>query len=66
MMSAKLATLVLLKINIFWNKGYGVRIFSYDVINKFLSRDTNYTVDVVIWPTFGSISMGEVIITSIL
>ena len=31
MMSAKLATLVLLKVNIFQNKGYGVKIGEYDV-----------------------------------
>ena len=66
MMSAKLATLDLLKIKVFWNKGYDVIIFVYDVINKNLSRDSNYIVDVVMWPKFGnsSISMREVIITS--
>ena len=66
MMSAKLATLVYLKIKVFWNKGYGVRISAHGVINKFLSHDSNYAVDVVMWPKFGSISMREVIITSIL
>ena len=68
MMSAKLATLGLLKIKVFWNKGYDVIIFVYDVINKNLSRDSNYIVDVVMWPKFGnsSTSMREVIITSIL
>ena len=68
MMSAKMATLGLLKIKVFWNKGYDVIISVHDVTNKILSRDSNYIVDVVMWPKFGnsSISMREVIITSIL
>ena len=39
-----------------------------DVINKILSRGSNYIVDVFMWPKFGnsSISMREVITTSIL
>ena len=39
-----------------------------DVINKILSRDKDYIVDVVMWPKFGksNISMREVIITLIL
>ena len=50
--SAKLATLGLHKLKLFWNK----------------IDDSNYTVDVVMWPKFGncSVSMREVIITSIL
>ena len=47
MMSAKLATLNLLKIKIFRNKGYDVINSVYDVTNKILSRDLNYIVDVV-------------------
>ena len=35
MMSAKLATPGLLKIKIFWNKGYDVIILDYDTTNKF-------------------------------
>ena len=68
MMSAKMATPGLLKITVFWNKGYDVIISVDDVTNKILSRDSNYIVDVVMWPKFGnsSISMREVIITSIL
>ena len=68
MMPAKLATLGLLKLKVTWNKGYDVIIFVRDVTNKILSRCSNYTVDVVIWPKFGnsSIFMTEVIITSIL
>ena len=68
MMSAKLATLALFKIKVFWYKGYDVIIFVHDVTIKMLSRESNYIVDVVIWPKFGnfSISMREVIITSVL
>ena len=67
-MSAKLAILGLLEIKVFWNKGYDAIISVLDAINKILSRDSNYVLDVVIWPKFGnsSISMREVIITSIL
>ena len=39
MMSAKMATLGLLKRKLFRNKGYYVIIFSHDVTNKILSRD---------------------------
>ena len=68
MMLAKMATPDLLKATVFWNKGYDVIIPVHDVSNKILSRDSNYIVDVVMWPKFGSssISMREVIITSIL
>ena len=64
MMSAKLATPGLLKIKIFQNKGYNIIIPDYDVTNKILSPESNYIVDVVMWPKFGnfSISMREVII----
>ena len=67
MMSAKIATLGLLKTKIFWNKGDDVIIPVHEVNNKILSRDSNYIIDVVMWPKFGnsSISMREVI-TSIL
>ena len=67
-MSAKLATLGLLKIKVVWNKGYDVILSVYDVISKNLSRVSNYIADVVMWPKFGnsSTSMKEVIITSIL
>ena len=68
MMSVKLATLGLFKIKVFRNKGYDVITSVYDVINKTLLRDSNYIVDVVMSPKFASssISMREVIITSIL
>ena len=67
MMSAKMATPGLLKIRVFWNKGYDVIIFVYDVTNKILSRNSNYIIDVVMWPKFGrnNISMRKVIITLI-
>ena len=68
MMSAKMASPGFLKIMIFWNKGYDVMISVDDVTNKILSSDSNYIVDVFMWPKFVScsISMREVITTSIL
>ena len=64
MTSEKMATLGLLKEKVFWSKVISVQ----DVTNKIISRDSNYIADVVIWSKFGnySISMREVIITSIL
>ena len=61
MMPAKMATPGLLKMKVFWNKGY-------DVTNKILSCDPNYIVDEAMRPKFGnsSVSMTEVIMTSIL
>ena len=71
MMLAKMAILGLLLMKGFWNRGYDVMTscpYVHDVTNKFLSRDSNYIEDVVMWPEFGncSISMREVIITTIL
>ena len=68
MMSEKMATLGLLKITVFWNKGYDVIISVDDVTNKILWHDSNYIVDVFMWPKFGncSISMTKVITISIL
>ena len=69
MIPAKLVTLGLLKIKVFWNRGYEVIVSIYDVTNKIVSRESNFIVDVVIWLKFGnsSISMGEFIkLTSIL
>ena len=67
-MSAKMATLGLLKIKLFWNNSHDVINYVHDVTTKILSRDSNYNADVVIWSKFSnsSISMREVIITSIL
>ena len=57
----------------FWNECISKRRFQrhnsfHDATNKIFSCDSNYTVDVDIWPKFGSasISMRAVIITSIL
>ena len=68
LMSPKLATLGLLKIKVFWNKGYDAIISAHDVTNIILSRKSNYIVDVVMWSKFGnsSSSMREVIKTLIL
>ena len=68
MMSAKLATLGRLIIKLLWNKSYDVLIFVHDIANQISSSDSNYVVDAVMWPKFGSstISKTEVIITSIL
>ena len=63
-----MATLGLLKITVVWNKGNDVIIYVHDVTNKTLSRESNYIIDMGMWPKFAncSISMGEVIIISIL
>ena len=68
MMSAKIALLGLLKIEEFWFEGFDVSIYVHDLTNKILSHNSNCIADVVMWPKFGnsSISMEEVIITSIL
>ena len=47
MMLAKMAASGLRKIKVFKKKGYDVIIFVNYVTNKILSRDSNYTVDVV-------------------
>ena len=46
-MSAKIASLVPLKIKVFLIKDYGVITFVYELINKNVSRDSNHTVVVV-------------------
>ena len=68
MMSAKMTAPGLLKIMVFWNKGYDVLIPVNDVTNKILSHDKNDIVDVFTWPKFGNsnISMSEVITRSTL
>ena len=57
MMSAKIATLGILKKNFFWKKGYEVIISVHDVTNKILSRDSNYIVNVIMWLKFGNSSI---------
>ena len=47
MMSAKMATLGLFNIKVLRNKSYDVIISAYDVINKNLSGDSNFIVDLV-------------------
>ena len=47
-MSANMATLGLLKIKTFGNKGYGIVISFHDVTNKILLRESYYIVDSVI------------------
>ena len=47
MMSVKLATQCLFKIKIFQNESYDDIIPEYNVTSKILSRDSNYTADVV-------------------
>ena len=68
MMSVKGVTPGLLKITIFWNKGYYVITSVDEVTKNILSRDSNYIVDAFMWPKFGncSISVREVITISIL
>ena len=58
-MSAKMATPGFLKIMVFWNKGYDVISYVDDVTNKILPRDSNYIVDVFMWPKFGNCSIHE-------
>ena len=67
-MSAKLATLDLVRINIFSYKFCDLIIVDFDVTNIILWRDSNYIINMVMWPKFGnsSISMRKVVITSTL
>ena len=57
MTSANIATLGLLLIKVFWSKGYHVIISVYDIANELLSRESNYIVDEIMWPKFGSSSI---------
>ena len=68
MMLASMASPGLLKIRVFWSKEYDVIISVDDVTNKILSRDSNYTVHISMWPKFGnsSVAMKEVNKISIL
>ena len=54
MMSAKIATLDLVKIKVFWNKGYDITISVFDNNNEILSPDSNYIVDVVMLSKLGN------------
>ena len=68
-MSAKKATLGLLKVKVLWRKSYDYDVINsvHDVTNTVLSRDSNHIVDAVMWLKFAnsSISMRQVIITPI-
>ena len=68
MTSVKMAAPGLLKVKVFWNKGYDVIIPVNDVTNKTLSRNSNYVVDMFMWSKFrdSSISLRKVITASIL
>ena len=61
MMSAKIATLSLVKIKVFSNE-------DYDVKSNILSRESKYFVAMIMWSKFSdyNITMKEVIIISIL
>ena len=64
----KMATPALLKRKAFWNKGYYIIYCVYDVTSQILLHDSNYIMDVGMWPKFSnsSICIRKVIITSIL
>ena len=47
MMSAKMATVGLLKIKLFRNKSYDIIIVVNDITNKMLPRESNCVVDMV-------------------
>ena len=53
MTAEKLATLGFLKIKAILNKGYDFMNSINDITNKILSCDSNYIVNVVMWPKFG-------------
>ena len=57
MISVKMATPGLLKTTVFWNKRFDVIVPPHDVTSKILSRDSNYIIDVVMWPKFGNSSI---------
>ena len=50
MISTKYDTESILKVTVFWNKGYDVIVLVYHVTNKVWSRDSIYVVDVAMWP----------------
>ena len=56
MMSGKMATPEFLNITVFLNKCYDAIIHVDDATSNILSRDSNYIVDVFMWPKFGNYS----------
>ena len=67
-LSVKVTTPGIFKVAKFLNKSYDVIIFAYGVTNKILLLNSNYMVDVIMWPKFfnSGISKREVIKASIL
>ena len=59
MMSVTLATPDVLKIKILWNKGYDITISVHDIISKSLSCDSNYNVNMVLWPESGNSNISQ-------
>ena len=57
MMSAKLATLGFLKMKVFWSKSYDIITSVHDLNNKILLAESNYIVDVIMWPKFKTTSI---------
>ena len=57
MMSAKMVTPGLPKIKLCFKKVHDFIICIYDVSNNFFSGDSDYIVDVVMWPKFGNSSI---------
>ena len=51
-----MATLVVLKLKLFCSKSYDVITSVYDVASRISSADSNYIVDVIMWPKFGKLS----------
>ena len=52
--STKMITSGLLKIKGFQNKDFDVIVSFHDFIDKILSRESNYIVDVALWRKFGN------------
>ena len=57
MMSAKLATVVVLKIKTFLYKGYDIMISLHEATKRILSRESNHIGNMVMWPKFGNSSI---------
>ena len=67
-MSAKVATLGILRKKLFLNKGYDVITYDHDITNLISSRDSSYFVDMIMGQKLGNsrISLRELFIISIL
>ena len=51
--ATKFGSLCVCKIKLFWNKIYNVKTSYHDANNKILSRESNYIIDVAMWPKIG-------------